>query len=279
MPELPEVETVVRALRRPLSGRTILSFHNTWARHIATPSPAELGARIVGRTIQALDRRAKYIVITLDGGETLIIHLKMTGHLSVVDPAEPWDKHTHTWFELDDGRQLRFHDPRKFGKVYLVTDSESILGRLGPEPLTATFTPAVLQTQLSRSRRALKTCLLDQTVLAGVGNIYADEALFVAGLHPSRRSDSLTEVEVAHLHHALRQVLELGIAREGASIDSYVKPDGSKGEMQDAVKVFRRTDAPCYTCGTPIMRMVVGQRSTHFCPTCQPALEAPPPAV
>lgn len=271
MPELPEVETVVRALRRPLLGRTILSFHNTWARHIALPSPTEVATRIAGHAIQAIHRRAKYIVITLDDGQSLIIHLKMTGHLAVVDPTEPRDKHTHTWFDLDNGQQLRFHDPRKFGRVYLVSDPDTLLGHLGPEPLTAAFTPAVLQAQLRRSRRALKSHLLDQTTLAGVGNIYADEALFAAGLHPTRRSNSLSDEEAARLHHALRQVLQLGIDREGASIDSYVKPDGSKGEMQNAVMVFRRTGAPCYTCGTPIVRIVLGQRSTHFCPTCQPS--------
>lgn len=271
MPELPEVETVVRGLRGAVIGRTITGFRNSWPRHIALPAPDVLRARLIGRTIRDLKRRAKYLVFDLSEDETLIIHLKMTGHLSVTPSDLPLSKHDHTVFELDNGQELRFRDARKFGKVYLTRDPDQVLGRLGPEPLAGDFDAAALAARLAGRRRALKPLLLEQSVLAGIGNIYADEALFEARLHPTRPADSLDAVEIARLHAAIQAVLRLGIAREGASIDSYVKPDGAKGDMQNAVQVFRRTGAPCYVCGTPIQRIVLGQRSTHFCPTCQPA--------
>lgn len=269
MPELPEVETTVRALRPPLVGRTFTEVRNYWPRHIVTPSLLELQRRIRGRTILTINRRAKYLVFSLTDGETLIIHLKMSGHLAVVDSDTPPDKHAHTIFGLDNGQELRFRDTRKFGRVYLVQDPAEILDHLGPEPLERTFTAGVLQARLHNRKRVLKPLLLDQTFVAGIGNIYADEALYYAGLHPERRSDSLSTAEIKALHGAIQRVLKLGIEREGASIDQYVKPDGSKGDMQNAVAVFRRTGEPCYHCGTLIQRIKLGGRSTHFCPTCQ----------
>lgn len=268
MPELPEVETVVRALHGPLVGQTILEIRNYWPRQIS-PDLDEFQARIHGKQITAVERRAKYIVISLTEGETMIIHLRMSGHLSVVDKSEPPQKYVHTIFELANGQELRFRNPRKFGRVYLVKEKDEILGKLGPEPLEPDFTVDVLAQRINGRNRPLKPLLLDQTILAGVGNIYADEAAFDAGLHPERRVSSLTLDEIAALHHAIQKVLILGIEREGASISNYVKPDGSKGEMQHAVKVFRRTGEPCYHCGTPIERIRLGGRSTHFCPNCQ----------
>ncbi len=269
MPELPEVETFVRALRRPLVGRTITGVRNEWPRHIAVPPPDELAERATGRRIEAVDRRGKYLVFTLSDDETLIIHLKMTGHLSVVDAGARPDPYAHTVFELDDGRELRFRDPRKFGRVYLVRDPGDILGPLGPEPLEGEFTVEELAARISRRKRVLKPLLLDQTFIAGIGNIYADEALFHAGLRPTRRSDTLTADEIAALHGAIRRVLAMGIEREGASFSNYVKADGGMGDMQNELAVFRRTGQSCYTCGAPIERIVLGGRSTHFCPNCQ----------
>lgn len=269
MPELPEVETVVRALREPLIGRTITDFRTYWPRHIAQPTPEALHDRIIGLRINAVERRAKYIVISLADNETLIIHLRMTGHLSVASNATPPGKYVHTIFGLDNGHELRFRDPRKFGTVALVNDPQEILGKLGPEPLDASFSADVLRDCLSGRKRALKPLLLDQTFVAGIGNIYADEALFHAGLDPRRLSNTLTEDEIGRLHTAIQSVLREGIAREGASISDYVKPDGEKGDMQNAVMVFRRTDMPCFICGTPIERIKMAQRSTHFCPLCQ----------
>ena len=269
MPELPEVETVVRALREPLIGRTIIGVRNRWPRHIGTPSLNELQARLQGCRIQAIHRRAKYLVFTLTEGETLIIHLKMSGHLTVQEKDIVPDKHMHTVFELDNGQELRFRDIRKFGRVYLVNNPDQILGKLGPEPLEESFTPTRLQERLNGRTRAIKPLLLDQHLVAGIGNIYADEALFYAKLRPTRPANSLDQSDFQALHSAIQKVLRLGIEREGASIELYVKPDGSKGDMQNAVAVFRRTGEPCYSCGRPIERIVLGGRSTHYCAHCQ----------
>jgi formamidopyrimidine-DNA glycosylase len=269
MPELPEVETFVRALRRPLTGRTIAGARNDWPRHIATPPFDQLCERVSGRRIEGINRRGKYLVFSLSDDETLIIHLKMSGHLSVVAGDTPPDPYVHTVFDLDDGGELRFRDPRKFGRVYLVHDPAEVLGPLGPEPLAEDFTADQLAGRLKGRKRVLKPLLLDQTFIAGVGNIYADEALFYAGLRPTRNSASLSPVEIAALYASLRKVLQMGIDREGASINSYVKADGEMGDMQNAVAVFRRTGQTCYHCGGPVERIVLGGRSTHFCPTCQ----------
>lgn len=269
MPELPEVETIVRALRPELVGRAFVAVWNDWPRHIARTDARSLNEGLSGRRIEAIGRRGKYLVFSLDCPHTLIIHLKMSGHLAVVEGATPRHRHVHTAFLLDDGRELRFRDMRKFGKVYLVADLDDVLGGLGPEPLETQFTPEKLAGRLSGRRRAMKPLLLDQGVLAGVGNIYADEALFAAGIHPERTADSLTTAEIERLHAAIQDVLRLGIAREGASIDLYVKPDGEKGDMQNAVMVFRRTGLPCFQCGRAVERLVLGGRSTHFCPHCQ----------
>ena len=269
MPELPEVETVVRSLRKPLIGATIVEMHNSWPKQLVTPDEASFKQRIHGCRVEAINRRAKYLLFTLTEGETLIVHLKMTGHLAVVPAGTPPDKHVHTYFDLADSRQLRFRDMRKFGRVYLSRKPQELLGHLGPEPLEPEFTAAVAAERLSGSRRAIKTLLLDQTRIAGIGNIYADESLFDAGIHPERKADTLSEEEVIALHKGIRKVLQLGIDREGASITNYVLPDGKKGDMQNAVMVFRRTGFPCYDCNTPIERIVLGGRSTHFCPHCQ----------
>ncbi|MBP6786901.1 MAG: DNA-formamidopyrimidine glycosylase [Candidatus Promineofilum sp.] len=269
MPELPEVETFVRALRAPLVGRTIISVVVKWPRHIAVPPPAELLRRIAGRRIEAIDRRGKYLVFTLSDDETLIIHLKMTGHLSVAPADKPADPYAHTVFTLDDGRELRFRDSRKFGRVYLVHDPADILGPLGPEPLMGDFSAVELAARLAGRKRVLKPLLLDQTFIAGIGNIYADEALFYAGIRPTRRSDTLTTDEIAALHAAIRQVLTMGIERGGASISTYVKADGEKGGMQEVMAVYGRGEEACRTCGRPIERIVLGGRSTHYCPYCQ----------
>ena len=269
MPELPEVETVVRILQPQLAGRIVSGMRCQWARHIDRPQLPEFRHRIIGRKINDVSRRGKFILISLDQGETLIVHLRMSGHLAVVAAALPVDKHSHTIFELDSEQELRFRDTRKFGRVYLVQDVQEVVGRLGPEPLDSAFSEVTLAAILSGRKRTLKPFLLDQTMIAGIGNIYADEALFHAGLLPTRRTDSLISSEIAALYTGIQQVLRLGIAREGASIDSYVKPDGEKGDMQNEVKVFRRNEEGCYRCGSIIRRIRLGGRSTHFCPGCQ----------
>lgn len=268
MPELPEVETTVRALRPFLVGRTIVDVWNDWPRIMNLTLP-ELRFRLEGATITAVERRAKYLLVQLTGPDTLILHLKMSGHLSVVSPTRPRHKHDHTIFYLENGQELRFRDQRKFGRVYLVEDPQTVLAKLGPEPLAPSFTTETLKNQIHHRKRLMKPLLLDQTIIAGIGNIYADEALFYAGIHPQRMANTLTESEIEKLHHAIQKVLRLGIEREGASIDLYTKPDGTRGEMQNAVAVFRRTDQPCYTCGQHIVKIKLNGRSTHYCQTCQ----------
>jgi len=270
MPELPEVETTVRALRQPLVGSVITAVHIHWPGHIAKIDRAEFQARIKGGRITAVNRRGKYLLFPLSTKNTLIIHLRMSGHLAVVASETPTHKHDRTVFLLADGRELRFRDQRKFGKVYLVHDTSTILGKLGPEPLTSDFTVELLKKRLQNRNRALKPLLLDQTFIAGLGNIYADEALFYAKLHPKRLANTLAFEDTKLLHNSIQKVLKLGIQREGASIDLYTKPDGTRGDMQNAVVVFRRTGEPCYECGTPIDRIKLGGRSTHYCPRCQP---------
>lgn len=269
MPELPEVETIVRALREPLIGQTIVRVRNYWPRHIATPSPDELQRRIHNCRIEHVLRRGKYLVFALSREENLIIHLKMTGQLACVPSGELQGDHVHTVFELANGYELRFRDVRKFGRIYLVRDTADVLGNLGPEPLSESFSARHLHEGLKSRRRVLKPLLLDQTFLAGVGNIYADEALFYAGIRPMRRTETLTEAHSQDLYQSIRKALELGIAGEGATISDYRKPDGSKGGMQTRFAVYGRAGEPCLRCGTSIERIILGGRSTHYCPDCQ----------
>ena len=271
MPELPEVETVVRGLRGPLIGRRIQSMWHDWAPTVHSPGADEFAARIAGQEIRALNRRGKYILIALENS-TLVVHLKMSGRLYVADAASTneADRWVHVRFNLDDGRQLRFSDLRKFGRVYLANDLASLLGHLGPEPLSDDFTLAGFRAGLRGRKRAIKAHLLDQEIVAGVGNIYADEALFRAGIHPSAAAGALTADEAARLQQAVRDALQAGIKHEGASINWYRKPDGQKGESQDHFYVYGRTGLPCRRCGAAINKIRVAQRGTHFCPECQP---------
>ncbi len=272
MPELPEVETVVRGLHTPLIGRTVQSMWYDWANTIHSPDTAEFAARITGQTFRAIQRRAKYILCRLDT-ETLVIHLKMTGRLYVVDDdtRTDADRWVHFRLQLDAGKQLRFSDPRKFGKVYLTDDLETFTRRLGPEPLADTFTIAAFRERLAGRQRVIKALLLDQEFIAGVGNIYADEALHRAGIHPLRGSHTLTSDEITRLYEGVRAALHAGIDYEGASISWYRKPDGTAGESQKHFYVYGRTGEACACCGCPIDKIRVAQRGTHFCPVCQPA--------
>lgn len=269
MPELPEVETIARNLRLgnevpALPGRRIERATLHWPRHVETPSVRAFQRRIRGRTIQDVGRRGKYLVLPLDR-YTLLIHLRMSGDLLLEPSDSPNSPYDHTVFHLDNGWELRFRDSRKFGRVYLVEDPESILGKLGPEPLSPEFTADTFQDILGGRKRILKTLLLDQSILAGIGNIYADEALYIARLHPTRRSDSLTSEEIHELWVGIRDALQRGLVHNGASIDWVYRG----GEFQNHFQVYQRAGEACPVCGTTIERIVVGQRGTHFCPTCQ----------
>lgn len=271
MPELPEVETVVRGLRDPLINRRVESLWYDRPRSLRGLPPDDFAARITGQTFQRIERRAKYILCYLDH-DLLVVHLKMTGRLYVVpdDAVSPADRWVHVRLQLDSGQQLRFSDARRFGFVALVTDLQQIAPHLGPEPLEDAFTPDVLAAGLSGHRRMIKGLLLDQSVIAGIGNIYADEALHRAGIHPLTPANSLTPVQIGRLHQTIRDALTAGIEAEGASVNWYRKPDGTSGSAQKAFLVYDRTGEPCHTCHTPIEKIRVAQRGTHYCPTCQP---------
>jgi formamidopyrimidine-DNA glycosylase len=274
MPELPEVETIVRGLREPLVGRQFTGVRVGWEKLIARPSAGEFRRGLVGQRILGVKRRGKYLIFVLSGGGSLIVHLRMTGRLSVKNCDDTLDKHDHLIFELDDGRELRFNNVRKLGRVYLVDDEDEIVGKLGPEPLDDNFTSADFAALLSARRGMIKPLLLNQRFVAGVGNIYADEALFAARIHPERKADTLTAEEIEALYHAIRLVLQQGIENSGTTLSAYRDAEGREGGNQEHLRVFRRTGHPCPHCGTPIERTVVGGRGTYFCPKCQkPALE------
>ena len=274
MPELPEVETVVRDLRRAgLAGRRIVNARVFWPRTIAAPAAARFPREIRGLEIRALARRAKFVVLTLSGGFTLLIHLRMSGHLDVLPPNTRPRRHDRVILTLDNGRQLHFEDTRKFGRIWLVREPAQVLGKLGPEPLE--LAAADFRRGLAARTRRLKPLLLDQTFLAGVGNIYSDEALWAAQLHPRRRSDTLTAAQAAELLAAIQDVLRRGIRNLGTTLGGgkthFVLPRGERGRNQEQLNAYGQTGAPCPRCGTPIRRILVGQRSTHLCPACQRA--------
>jgi formamidopyrimidine-DNA glycosylase len=264
VPELPEVETTAHRLDPDLVGRTITHVHLDWPRH--TPDPDLLCSLLPGRTVTSVGRRGKFLVITLDPPDrTLLIHLRMSGRLLVVPAGAEPDPYAHTVLALDDGHELRFSDVRKFGQLYLPADPEEILGKLGPEPLSPAFTPAWLAEALGRRRRAIKPLLLEQTFVAGLGNIYTDEVLFRARIDPRRPASGLDRGEVRRLHAAIRGVLREAIDHQGTSLD-WVYPEGG---MEDRLQVYGRAGEPCVHCQTRIERIVLGQRGTHFCPSCQ----------
>ena len=270
MPELPEVETIVKNLREgcgspPIPGHRIIRFSTDWPRHVGHPSFRTFKRRIKNREIVAVKRRGKYLVFPLDQ-DTLLIHLRMSGDLRLVPSQDPKDRFDHTIFGLDNDWDLRFSDARKFGRVGLYTDPEVVLGRLGPEPLAPDFTYDQFANMLRGRKRILKPLLLDQSFLAGLGNIYTDEALHQARLHPLRRSDSLTNAEIKRLWSSIRESLEMGLRHNGASIDWVYRG----GDFQHHFRVYNREGEPCFKCGAQIRRTVVGGRGTRFCPRCQP---------
>jgi formamidopyrimidine-DNA glycosylase len=273
MPELPEVETAARSLDAQVVGRQIAAIEKLdWERMVETPEPAQFRAMLPGRRIERVGRRAKWLLLALDAGLTLALHLRMSGRVSVHAPHDEADTYTHLVLALDDGRRIFFHDTRKFGRVRLLDAAglAALDASLGPEPLDAAFDAAALAARLSRRHAALKPLLLDQTVLAGLGNIYVDESLWLARLHPLRRASSLHDADYAALHAAIREVLTRAIANKGSTLRNYRDGYGQAGTNQDYFNVYHCERQPCPRCATPIERTVVHQRSTHFCPTCQP---------
>ncbi|HET9073805.1 MAG TPA: bifunctional DNA-formamidopyrimidine glycosylase/DNA-(apurinic or apyrimidinic site) lyase [Solirubrobacteraceae bacterium] len=272
MPELPEVETIRRQLAPHLEGRTLASVEILDARW-TLPEPSEpVAAALRGARVEALERAGKYLIWRLDGDRHLLVHLRMTGAL-LWDPAsEP--PHTRVRFGLDDGHRILYVDPRRFGTGHLLSagaDCAAYLdARLGPEPFSPEFSATALR-RAARGRRApIKAFILDQRRIAGVGNIYADESLFRAGIHPEREAGALTPAQWAALAEAIICALALGIDAKGASIDDFRHVDGQRGSFQDLFLVFNRAGQPCPRCGTAIVKTVVAGRGTHLCPSCQP---------
>ena len=284
MPELPEVETIVRDLRGLVTGARIVGARSNWPKTMRSHDPEAFAGAVSGREIEGGGRRGKQLLVWL--GPTpaapepavLTIHLKMTGQLFVVAAGSPQDRHVHVVLALADGRELRFRDMRKFGRIGLYRrdtatgepvegEAVGVLAR-GAEPLADEFTARRFEELLGRRRGRLKTLLMNQDFVAGIGNIYADEALWRARLHPLRDAGTLRPHDVRRLHKALRDVLAEAVERRGSSVDDYTAPEGD-GSMQEHLQVYQRAGEPCDRCGRPIRRIVVGGRSTHFCRWCQ----------
>lgn len=270
MPELPEVETIRRYLQEGregvpgLTGRRILSARLYWGRTLAIPSPEEFQRRLPGQTIQGFGRRGKFLLAHLTA-DTLLFHLRMSGDMLVRPSGGPTAPHDRLVLELEGGLEWAFNDTRKFGRVWLVVDPQDVLGSLGPEPFDPALDAAAFYDMMHARRRQLKPLLLDQTFLAGLGNIYTDEALHRARLHPLALSDTVSPEQAARLLESIRAVLREGIRTQGASIDWVYRG----GDFQNYFRVYKRTGEPCPVCGSPVVRILVGQRSTHYCPTCQ----------
>lgn len=285
MPELPEVETIAQMLTRAVGGRTVTEVAVLWPGTIDRPTPEAFVQAMTGTRINRVGRRGKFLVFELDMApamnmaQTLLVHLRMSGSFRVASPGEIADldqaaaafPHLRVAMRLDDDRWLLFINQRKFGRFYLVADIEEVTARLGPEPLDPAFTPAHLAERLENRRGEIKRLLLNQHVVAGIGNIYASEALWQAQIHPERRADTLTSAEITRLHRAIVDTLRAGIINGGTSLEDrqYVYPDGSLGRHQRRLNVYDRDEDLCPRCGYAIERIVQGQRSTYFCPVCQ----------
>jgi formamidopyrimidine-DNA glycosylase len=280
VPELPEVETVARDLRGLVTGARITGVRVGWLKTLRSQDPAAFAGAVVGRTITGTSRRAKLVVLDLDDGSAITIHLKMTGQLFVVRAGSMEDPYIRLVLVLADGRELWFRDIRKFGRVGVARRSGpdgDLVGELGgekgfkgfgPEPLDPAFTVRRFRAGIRGRRGRLKPLLLDQAFLAGVGNIYADEALWASRLHPLRSASSLRPADEARLYREIRRILAEAVERRGSSVDDYTAPDGD-GSMQEQLLVYQRAGEPCARCGRPVRRIVVGGRSTHFCSWCQ----------
>ncbi len=273
MPELPEVETVRRELEPLVVGETITRADVHWNRSCAGLNSDGLSAQLSGVRLRALHRRAKYLLFRGERAglpQEFSVHLRMTGRLTVREAAAPYDPYLRVRLVFDSGLALHFDDVRKFGRLLVGTPAEVTLPALGPEPFDASWSGCVWRDRVRSRLRPIKALLLDQRLLAGVGNIYADEALFRAGLSPRRRGVDLTLRECEALVAAVREVLSAALAEDGASFDRFYRtPTGQPGRFQDHFQVYSRTGKPCYRCSTPIVRVLVAQRSTHYCPKCQ----------
>jgi formamidopyrimidine-DNA glycosylase len=273
MPELPEVETIVADLRPHLVGRTIIRCELAFPTIVRHPEPEVFVDGVVGMRVDSVGRRGKYILIGLGDGLLLVVHLGMTGQLRLVDEATPLENHTHAVFFLDDGRELRYRDPRRFGRLLLGTQQALISSKampvLGPEPIDPEFAAEDFYRRMRKRRTALKAVLLDQGAIAGVGNIYADESLHRARLRPDRLAGSLSRKSARRLQDSLRESLETAIKNRGSSVDTYRDAWGEMGGQQEQLLVYGRGGEPCMTCGRPLRSIRIAGRTSVFCTRCQ----------
>ncbi|EPH96855.1 DNA-formamidopyrimidine glycosylase [Enterococcus faecalis 13-SD-W-01] len=272
MPELPEVETVRKGLEQLVSGKTIHHVQILWPRIIEQPESAIFEAQLAGETIESISRRGKYLIFHLTHFD-LISHLRMEGKYEFFTEEAPLSKHTHVIFSFDDRSQLRYNDVRKFGRMTLVEKGSSNQYKgimlLGPEPVNDTFELAAFEQGLKRSKKAIKPLLLDQRLVTGLGNIYVDEALWEAKIHPEQAANTLKPKEIARLREAIIAVLGKAVEAGGTTIRSYLNALGEAGTFQLMLHVYGQTGNPCVRCGTPIVKTKVAQRGTHYCPNCQ----------
>jgi formamidopyrimidine-DNA glycosylase len=267
MPELPEVETIKNELAPWVVGQSFTQVAIMDSELVCGGSVEEVRRGLLGQKVGSLERRGKYLIFHLSNGRSLIIHLRMTGVL-LLNP-QGVDRYARAVFHLSNGHRLVFSDRRRLGLMWLVDDAATVVGKLGPEPLDESFTPSVLGQRLSRRHIPVKAALLDQSIVAGIGNMYADEALFAARIHPLRKADALSPAEVQTLYHCIRKVLQAAIGSKGASVDTYVRPEGELGTAHSDFKVAHRGGEPCPICGSTIERVPVQNRGTCFCPRCQ----------
>jgi len=268
MPELPEVETIKNELAPWVVGQSFIEVTILDGKLVCGCSAKEVRRGLIGQKIESLGRRGKYLIFHLSNGRSLIMHLRMTGSL-LLNPKEV-GRYARVVFHLSNGHRLVFNDRRRLGVMWLVDDADTVVCKLGPEPLDKSFTADVLEQRLSRHHIPIKAALLDQHIVAGVGNMYADEALFASRIHPLRKADDLSPKEVRTLHNSIRGILRAAIDSKGASVDTYVRPEGELGTAHFDFKVAHRGGEPCPICGSTIERVAVQNRGTYFCSKCQP---------
>jgi len=273
MPELPEVETIKNELSPWVVGQSFTQVSILDAKIVSNGSIEEVRCGLIGQKVESLGRRGKYLIFHLSNGKALIIHLRMTGVL-LLNP-QGIDRYVRAVFHLSSGHRLVLSDRRRLGLMWLVDNASTVVGKLGPEPLDESFTPGALGQRLSRRHIPVKAALLDQCIVAGIGNMYADEALFAARIHPLRKVDALSPEEVQTLHNCIRRVLQAAIGNKGASVDTYVRPEGELGTAHFDFKVAHRGGEPCPICSNTIERVLVQNRGTYFCPRCQPSGSGP----